>query len=163
LTRVYDRFSPLVVGYLRLQGAVEPEDLTSEVFLGVFRNLSSFTGDEAGFRSWLLTITHRRLQDERRRLGRRPDTVEFDAASHSAARGDVEQEALAELGTDRVCELLQTLSADQRTVLLLRIVGDFSLEQVATAMGKRPGAVKQLQRRGLNGLRRHLERQDVTL
>src|SRR5215207_2412048 len=69
---LYSTLSPVVVGYLRLQGSHEPEDLTSEVFVGVLRNLASFSGDEAGFRSWLFTIAYRRLLDERRRLVRRP-------------------------------------------------------------------------------------------
>jgi DNA-directed RNA polymerase specialized sigma24 family protein len=48
-------------------------------------------------------------------------------------------------------------------VLLLRILGDLSIEDTAVAVGKRPGAVKQLQRRGLATLKRELERKGVTL
>ena len=71
-TRIFTALAPVVEGYLRLQGASEPEDLTIEVFLAVLRNLDSFEGDEAGFRSWVFTIAHRRLLDERRRGYRRP-------------------------------------------------------------------------------------------
>ena len=66
--RIFTTLAPVVTGYLRLQGAAEPEDLTSEVFVAVLRNVGSFDGDEAGFRSWVFTIAHRRLLDERRRL-----------------------------------------------------------------------------------------------
>ncbi len=156
LTRLYEGLSPLILGYLRLQGAVEPEDLTSEVFIGAFRNLASFDGDEHAFRSWLLTIAHRRLLDERRRLGRQPMTVDLDTAPPVHA-GDVEQEALANLNDGRVEKMLSVLSAEQRTVLLLRIVGELSIAEVSQAMGKRQGAVKQLQRRGLNVLRQRFE------
>src|SRR5262245_57193259 len=72
LERVFTTLAPVVTGYLRLQGSAEPEDLTSEVFLAVLRNLHGFQGDEPGFRSWVFTIAHRRLLDERRRQGRRP-------------------------------------------------------------------------------------------
>ncbi|HEX6423062.1 MAG TPA: sigma factor, partial [Acidimicrobiales bacterium] len=54
--RIFTTLSPMVTGYLRLQGAAEPEDLTSEVFVAVLRNVGSFGGDEAGFRSWVFTI-----------------------------------------------------------------------------------------------------------
>ena len=60
---------PAVAGFFRLQRAAEPDDLTSEVFLGVLRNLHRFRGDEAQFRSWVFTIAYRRLADERRSAG----------------------------------------------------------------------------------------------
>ena len=49
--------------------------------------------------------------------------------------------------------LLDRLNADQRAVLMLRVIGDLSIDETATALGKTPGAVKQLQRRGLLALR----------
>jgi RNA polymerase sigma factor (sigma-70 family) len=154
--RLYADLAPRVVGYLRVQGASDPEDLTSEVFIGVFRGIAGFRGDEAGFRSWVFTIAHRRLTDDRRRRGRQPGTVPLDEAEGRAG-GDVEQQALAALGDQRVRDLLAGLSEEQRTVLTLRIVGDLTVEQVATAIGKRPGAVKALQRRALATLRRSID------
>ena len=49
LERIYTVISPAVAGLLHLQGATEPDDLTSEVFIGVLRNLNGFEGDEASF------------------------------------------------------------------------------------------------------------------
>lgn len=155
--RLYNDLAPVVAGYLRSQGSADPEDLTSEVFLGVFRGLSGFQGDQSQFRSWVFTIAHRRLTDERRRRGRRPATRPLEARAELRAGGDVEQEALTALGDVRVRELLAGLSEDQRSVLTLRIIGDLTVEQVAEAIGKRPGAVKALQRRGLAALRKALE------
>ena len=66
LERLYTTLAPAVAGFLRLQSAAEPDDLTSEVFVGVLRNLSTFRGDEGHFRSWVFTIAYRRLTDERR-------------------------------------------------------------------------------------------------
>jgi len=48
------------------------------------------------------------------------------------------------------------LPEDQRNVMVLRIVADLTVEQVAQVLGKRPGAVKALQRRALDSLRRKL-------
>lgn len=160
--RIHEELAPAVAGYARLRGSADPDGLTSEVFLGAFRNLGDFTGDEDDFRSWVFTIAHRRVIDERRRASARPDTVELDRRQHEGAGGDVEAEALAALGDERIHELLGVLTEDQRDVILLRIIGDLSVEETAETVGKSAGAVKQLQRRGLEALRRQLEREGIT-
>jgi RNA polymerase sigma-70 factor (ECF subfamily) len=55
------------------------------------------------------------------------------------------------------------LTADQRDVLLLRILGGLTVDQVAVAVGRKPGAVKMLQARGVAAIRREIERGAVTL
>ncbi len=162
--RCYRWLAPAVHGYLRMQGAHEAEDLTSEVFLAVFRNIETFTGTEANFRSWVFVIAHRRLQDERRRRVRRPRGDTLDAAHEAvAAAPDAEAEALRALSGARVREVCGRLAPDQREVLLLRIVADLTVDQVAEVVGKTPGAVKQLQRRGFDAIRRLVEREGVPL
>ena len=152
--RVYRALAPAVTGYLRMQGAAEPDDLASEVFLGVFRGISKFAGDEAAFRSWVFVIAHRRLQDERRRRFRRLRTVSDELAGSTPVARSAEEDALRELATDRVRTVCARLAPDQRDVVLLRILGDLTVEQVAEVLGKSLGAVKQLQRRGLEAIRR---------
>lgn len=154
---LYRQLAPAVTGYLRLHGAVEPDDLASETFLAVFRGLGGFEGDEQGLRSWVFTIAHRRLTDDWRRRGRRPLLADGgDELVPDAAGGDVEDDALVRLGTERVHELCAGLPADQRSVLLLRILGDLTVEQVAEVMGRSVASVKALQRRGLRRLRDEL-------
>jgi RNA polymerase sigma-70 factor (ECF subfamily) len=154
---LYRDLSPVVTGYLRLHGAPEPDDLTSETFLAVFRGLGGFRGDEDGLRSWVFTIAHRRLVDDHRRRGRRPQQAD-DAADvlTGIAGGDVEDDVLARLGAERVHRMCGDLPADQRSVLLLRVLADLTVEQVATVMGRSVGSVKALQRRGLRRLREQL-------
>lgn len=160
--RLYAELAGPVAGYLRLQGAIEPDDLTSEVFIGIFSGLPRFDGDEAGFRSWVFTIAHRRLLDERRRLARRP-RLASDEALATLPGGDVEADAGAGLGEDWVRQVCSQLPGDQQTVILLRVLGDLSVEQVAEVIGKSPGAIKQLQRRALATLRVRLTSQSVPL
>jgi RNA polymerase sigma-70 factor (ECF subfamily) len=74
----------------------------------------------------------------------------------------VEEDALASLGDERVRELLEGLSPDQRDVVLLRIVADLPIEAVAEALGKRPGSVKALQHRAIAALRRRMESQRIS-
>jgi RNA polymerase sigma-70 factor, ECF subfamily len=165
LEAIYRELAPAVLGYLRGQGAREPEDQTSEVFVGVVRGLGRFVGDERAFRSWVFAIAHRRLLDERRTLARRREEPMEPARLSgplSGAVGDVEDEAAARLGDEWALRLLAALTADQRAVLLLRVLADLSVHEVASILGKRPGAVKALQRRGLASLARVLQGQGVS-
>lgn len=159
---LYRRHRGMVEGYLRGQGARDPEDLAADVFVGVLRNLHRFEGDDAAFRSWLLVIAHRRLVDQRRARARRP--VETRAPLQmtqlvdrmTAGTGDAETEALSRLEADRLLDALGALTDDQRTVVLLHAVGDLSLPQIAGILGKRLGAVKSLHHRGLAAAARAL-------
>jgi RNA polymerase sigma factor (sigma-70 family) len=161
--RIFVCLSPVVAGYLRLQGSAEPEDLTSEVFLGVLRNLASFDGDEADFRSWVFTIAHRRLLDERRRAIRRPRPEPLRPEFDRVAPDDVEGEIEAAMSSAQVEALCRRLVPDQRDVLLLRLLGRMTVDEVAETIGKTPGAVKALQRRGFVAIARVIEREGVPL
>lgn len=160
--RLFEALSGAVAGYLRLQGAREPDDLVNEVFLGVFSGISTFDGSEEQFRSWVFTIAHRRLTDERRRFGRRPPLADHDSPAE-AAGGNAEDDALRRMGTEGVRELLDGLAPDQRDVLLLRILADLTVEEVARTLGKSAGAVKALQRRGIAAIRREISKTSVPL
>jgi RNA polymerase sigma-70 factor, ECF subfamily len=157
LTEIWQRFAPAVTGYLRGRGAAEPDDLTSDVFLAVFERLRSFRGDETDLRAFVFTVAHHRLVDDLRRRARRGTTTSYDAEMDTRITSSAEDEALDALHTQRVRALLDRLSDDQRDVVLMRVLGDLSLEQTATALGKRVGAVKALQHRALATLRRILD------
>ena len=165
-TRLYRSLAPAVAGYLRANGVREPDDVTSDVFLAVFSRLRSFSGTEERFRSWVFTIAHNRMVDERRALARRPNVRSLEAVEGDGAQPravSAEGQALHTLGRKRVERLLEDLAPDQRDVLALRVVADLTVEQVAAALDKSPGAVKALQRRALNALRRRLSQEAVPL
>lgn len=160
LERLYHSLAGAVVGYLRLQGAEDPEDLSNEVFLGVFRGLGGFEGDEPALRSWVFSIAHRRVIDDRRRRSRRAPACAHDVAGFDlAGSADTEGEAIVAIEAERVAQLCQSLAPDQRDVLLLRLIGDLSLEQTASAMGKPVGSVKALQHRALANLKKQLSQE----
>jgi RNA polymerase sigma factor (sigma-70 family) len=160
---LYDGLAPVVLGYLRANAAPDPEDVLSEVFLQVARDVARFEGDERGFRSWVFTIAHHRLIDARRHSSRRPIELSADPPEPGDFADDAADEALAKIGMDEVMRVLAALSPEQRSVLLLRVIGDMSIEDVARAVDKRTGAVKALQRRGLAAIKRELGRTGVPL
>jgi RNA polymerase sigma factor (sigma-70 family) len=160
---LYSGLAPMVLGYLRANSAPDPEDVLSEVFLQVARDIPRFEGEEPGFRSWVFTIAHHRLIDARRHSARRPVDLTPEPPEPTGRADDAADEALAKIGVQEVERVLGVLSDDQRAVLLLRVIGDLSIEDVAKAVGKRPGAVKALQRRGLAAVKRELGRKGVPL
>lgn len=139
----------------------DSDDVTSEVFLDVFRSIERFTGDEDAFRAWVFTIARRRVADYWRAGPRRPATTDQDNAPELIG-GDVEDDAIADLAGRRVVALLSTLTEEQREVLLLRVVADLSVEKTAEITGRSGAAVKALQNRAVRALRRSIEKQAAT-
>jgi RNA polymerase sigma-70 factor (ECF subfamily) len=155
---VYRELSPVLLGYLRARGAAEPEDVLGEVFVQAVRDLPRFKGDERDLRAWVFSIAHHRLLDEARRRSRHPvDPVADETLVARGGSGDVEREAFERLGAAEMTRLLATLSEDQASVLLLRVMGEMTVPEVARVIGKRQGAVKQLQRRALARLRKEID------
>jgi RNA polymerase sigma-70 factor, ECF subfamily len=160
---IYRQYAGPVRGYVRANGSSEPDDLVSEVFLQIARNLPGFDGDEKQFRSWIFTVAHHRVVDERRARGRRPSDPSSDGVVEPREVAVAAEElALSRLGFERARALVEGLSPDQRDVLLLRILGGQTVDEVAATLGKRRGAVKALQRRGLAALQRAAEAAEVT-
>lgn len=155
---IYRDVAPLVLGYLRANGAKDAEDTSSEVFVSMIRGLGHFSGDEQQFRSWLLTIAYRRMIDDFRRRGRRrEDPIPTDEMGKRVILlGDGESEAMSRLRSQGVLEALDELTEDQRAALMLRVLADLPVKEVAEVMGKPETAVKALLRRALASLERRL-------
>ncbi len=150
--QVYRSLAAPVLGYLRAQRVPEPEDVVGEVFLQVARDMGRFRGDEAALRRWVFSIAHNRAIDAHRR------SLRHRASPESGHVGRGEPVAVAGTPADPVdptlVEALSTLSADQREVVVLRFVADLPLETVARITRRQVGAVKALQHRALDNLRR---------
>jgi RNA polymerase sigma-70 factor, ECF subfamily len=161
---IYAELAPALLGYLRARRASHPEDALGEVMLQIVRDLPCFEGGERDFRAWAFTIAHHRLLDERRRSARRPaEPLSAPELERLGPRGDAEEDAHRALSAERVGRLLARLSSDQQEVILLRVLGDLTSEEVAQVTGKTAGAVKALQRRGFEAIKSELERKRVTI
>ena len=154
---LYRDLAPVVLRYLRARGAPEPEDLTGDVFVQVVRKLEQFDGDADDFRGWVVTIAHHRLIDSARSRSRRPvDPVADEVLTAAGGSGDPEHDALTRIASADVQRALKSLSPDQQDVVFLRLIAGLNINEVAAALGKKPGAVKALQMRALVALRRNL-------
>ena len=152
--RLYERFAPRLYSYayFRLGDAEAAKDLVQDVFTDVWRQLPRFDYRHPGaFSGWLFRIGHDAVVD---RLRRRSWSVPLDEGHEGA----VEFEGRV-ISRRLVIELLEGISPLQREVVVLRFIAGMTLAEVAGALGKREGAIVQLQLRGLRRLRKELARE----
>lgn len=161
--RLYHELAGPLRGFARNRGVRDPEALVDDVLVEVFRSLPQFSGDESAFRGFAFHVARRRVIDDYRRQGRRPAERPLSDAPEGAisARDDMPHE-LPGVALDGTLALLDTLTSDQRDVLILRVVCDLSIAETATALDKPITAIKALQRRGISALRRTISAQGVS-
>ncbi len=153
LGQLWRAYNHLLLRYFRGKGMAEPDDLASTVWLEVANALHRFEGGEPEFRRWLFTIATRRRIDDIRASKRRdqrntqPGEWRAPVTAISAAEESEQAQAL-----ERALALVRTLPADQAEAVLLRVVGDLSVAEVASIMGRREGNVRVLVHRGLKRL-----------
>jgi RNA polymerase sigma-70 factor (ECF subfamily) len=140
----------------RVGNRTETEDVTAEVFHHALANLKRFEWRGIPFTAWLFRIAANLISDRWQRSGREVDDPKaVDSAQASAAEmEDVERRAT-------LFRLVDTLPAEQRRVVVLRFVEEKSIKEVAQAICKTEGAVKQLQFRALSSLRARMEGADA--
>ncbi|QES49781.1 RNA polymerase subunit sigma-70 [Streptomyces venezuelae] len=156
---VYRAVHPRLLGYVRtLVGDADAEDVASEAWLQIARDLASFSGDADRFRGWTARIARNRALDHMRMRGRRPaiggDETELTGR---AADCDTAGEAMEALATGRTMALIARLPQDQAEAVVLRVVVGLDAKSAAQTLGKRPGAVRTAAHRGLKKLAELLE------
>ncbi|MFF5182662.1 RNA polymerase sigma factor [Streptomyces sp. NPDC000345] len=151
---VYRTVHPRLLGYVRtLVGDLDAEDVASEAWLQIARDLERFSGDADRFRGWAARIARNRALDHIRMRGRRPaiggDETELTGRP---AESDTAGEAIEALATGRALDLIARLPQDQAEAVVLRVVMGLDAKTAADTLGKRPGAVRTAAHRGLKKL-----------
>ncbi|MFF3733752.1 RNA polymerase sigma factor [Streptomyces sp. NPDC002476] len=151
---VYRAVQPRLLGYIRtLVGESDAEDVASEAWLQIARDLDRFSGDADRFRGWAARIARNRALDHLRMRGRRPaiggDESEL---SDRPAASDTADEAMEALATGSTMSLIAQLPQDQAEAVVLRVVVGLDAKSAAQTLGKRPGAVRTAAHRGLKRL-----------
>ncbi|GAA2640612.1 RNA polymerase sigma factor [Streptomyces vastus] len=159
----YRLVQPGLLGYLRGLVGDDAEDVASDAWLEIARDLGRFRGDGAGFRGWTATIArHRALDHLRRQKTRpRPSVLEQDVLELPGVHNTHDQ-ALESISTEYALELVSRLPRDQAEAVLLRVVVGLDGPAAARVLGKRPGAVRTASYRGLKTLARQLGAAGVT-
>jgi RNA polymerase sigma-70 factor (ECF subfamily) len=151
---VYRAVHPRLLGYIRtLVGDPDAEDVASEAWLQIARDLTRFEGDADRFRGWAARIARNRALDHIRMRGRRP-AIGGDESELTGrpALSDTADEALESLATGTAMHLIAQLPQDQAEAVVLRVVVGLDAKSAAQTLGKRPGAVRTAAHRGLKRL-----------
>ncbi|MBB0247258.1 sigma-70 family RNA polymerase sigma factor [Streptomyces alkaliphilus] len=160
---VFRAVHPRLLGYVRtIVAESDAEDVTSEAWLHISRDLGRFRGDADRFRGWANRIARNRALDHLRARGRRPmDLVDDTSLIERAGPGDTAEEALAAVGTARTFALLGRLPREQAEAVALRSVMGLDARRAAGVLGSRPGAVRTATHRGLRRLAELMEDGEV--
>ena len=155
---LYRDIQPRLLRYLHALAGQDAEDLASETWLQVTRDLPGFTGTYDGFRGWVATIARHRALDHLRKTARRPALAvpAEDLAAWPAAE-DTAASALDAVATGNAVALIATLPPDQAEAVLLRAVLGLDAITAGQVLGKRPGAIRTAAHRGLKTLHKKLE------
>ena len=155
IAKLYETHFERVTRYilLRIGDEAEAEDLASEVFLRALRAVDSYKERGAPMEAWLFKIAHNIVVDHLRRRSRRPTAVSIDEAFSLAGSDNPAEEVERKQSLAEIQAALSGLSEAQRKVLALRFGAEMSAEEVATLLGKKAGAVREMQSAAVKKLR----------
>ena len=171
LVTLYQRARPIIYRYVlaRLGRPDLVEDVVADVFLVMVESISGLRADhEAGFFAWLIQIAQGKCSRALRHLARNAARTVALRGSDAWDDASVDEPPATDLASDPVAfqewqetlgELglaLGSLSSDQQIVVIGRFLGGQSIEELALALGKQPGAVRTMQFRALGVLAERL-------
>ena len=155
---IYDEYQPAIYRYVlyRVDDVATAEDLTSEVFVRLVKNIDRFTYRGLPLLAWLYTIARNLVADHYRHTRQ---LLPLSLLENSATDvTDPEEAAERGLTQHKLAAAMASLTEDQRQVVLMKFIEGMDNEMVARALGKSVGAVKALQHRALAVLRDILRR-----
>ncbi|WP_413471135.1 RNA polymerase sigma factor [Streptomyces peucetius] len=153
----YRLVHPPLLGYLRGLVGDDAEDVASDAWLEIARDLGRFRGDGAGFRAWTASIARNRAIDHLRRIRSRPrGTLLESELAALPSRQDTAAEAFETVSTRQALDLIARLPRRQAEAVLLQTVIGLDGPAAARVLGTRPGAVRSATHRGLKRLERYL-------
>jgi len=152
---LFDLYHPRVYRYAlsKLWDKGAAEDVASETFARVLRDLDRFKWKGAGFEAWLFRIASNLVTDHVRSQQREMPQADASEYAETTELRTPEWATIAGETTRELNGLLAVLPTDQREVLVLRFAGGLETDEIGAVMGRKPNAVRQLQFRALEQLR----------
>ena len=160
LIDIYEQHSTELFRYAyRMLGDSElAEDCVAETFSRFLQAVRGGRGPSDNVRAYLYRVAHNWITDQYRRQP--PAPVALDEELHATPTDHLTQEVSQRMEQERVRQALRQLPAEQRQVIELRFLENWSHEAVAAALGKTAEATRALQHRAMSALRRLLIEQE---
>jgi RNA polymerase sigma-70 factor (ECF subfamily) len=150
---LWRQLQPRLLRYLHVLNCTDVDDVASETWLQVVRDLPGFSGGDEDFRRWLFTVGRHRAIDDARARQRRPTVPMPEAIAVLLPDRDlVEDQVLRSFSTRQAISLLGSLPKDQAEAVALRVLAGLDTPDVAGILGKSSGAVRIALHRGLRAL-----------
>lgn len=151
----YERVARYIA--VRIGNPDEAEDLASEVFVRALRAIDSYRDTGAPMEAWLFKIARNSVVDHLRDRGRRPAPAPLQEALAVGSRESPTEHLEYAEEVQQLAQAMERLSEAQRQVLSLRFGAEMTSEQVAQVLGKKPGAVREMQSAAIGRLRQLLK------
>jgi RNA polymerase sigma-70 factor (ECF subfamily) len=149
---LYEKYADVVYAfvYWKVQHRETAEDITSRTFMKALKSIRSLEAADGAFRPWVYTIARNTVVDHWRT---RHEHADIDDVWDLAGNEDIPRDADARLRLAGVQKYLHQLDAVQRDVVLLRVWGDLSYEEIGRIIGKRPDNCKVIFSRAVRKMR----------
>lgn len=151
---LYERYFPRIYAYClrRVEHAQEAEDLASQIFTQAMSNLDQYRGGMVA--AWLFRIAHNTVINH----SRRPQAVSLDDLPEIPIDwGDPADALIKTESHERLRQLVARLPTEQQDLLLLKVVGGLTAEQIGAVVGKSAGATRVALHRIIRQLRQMYE------
>ncbi|MBI4119807.1 MAG: sigma-70 family RNA polymerase sigma factor [Parcubacteria group bacterium] len=154
--KLYDHYLPKIYRFIlmKVSRREEAEDLTHQVFLSAWQNINTYQSRGYPFSSWLYRIARNAVIDYMR-TKKETFTIE-DIENEPRIEPAVEHQIDLKLGIAPVFEAVRKLASEQQEVIMMKFVDELSNQEIAEALGKSEGAIRLIQHRALNKLKRFL-------
>ncbi|MDP3948811.1 MAG: sigma-70 family RNA polymerase sigma factor [bacterium] len=152
---LYDHYQPKIYRFvlIKVGRREDAEDLTHQVFINAWQNISNYKDLGFPFSSWLYRIARNQVIDSYRTKKPEISLDEVDEESF-AALGINEKNIDDKIQIELVMKALKELKEDYQDILVMRFVEDLSVRETAVAVGKSEGAVKLMQHRAIKELKK---------
>jgi RNA polymerase sigma-70 factor (ECF subfamily) len=160
---LYDRHIVRVYRHLyyMVGNATEAEDLAAQTFLKAWEAIDRYQVRGAPFVSWLLRIAHNLGVSHLR--SRRETSQVHEGLVDDKPRRDPDAALLQTAEEEMVREAILNLREEQRQVIILRFIEDLDYREVAEIIGKSVAAIRVIQHRALNAMRKQMKQLDAAV
>lgn len=142
--------------YGKTGNADDAKELTQETLMKSFRSLAQYEIQSVPFKTYIYKIAVNVVTDFWRKNGRAPQL--FDITDYQESLPDTserpEDYTIRLEKQSQIRDLVETLPADQRQAIKMRVLAGVSVRETAAQMNKTESAVKMLQQRALKNLRK---------